>query len=207
MSFHSILHIDQHPTLRQMKRWFVFYAVILAVAALLSGCGGSGIDRLTRNDPALAADKVMQLYDRNSDGEITADELQNAPSLAAGRPRIDSDQDGTMTKEEIQRRMETILSGADYFPVNVHVKAKGKPLVGATVTLTPESFIGDGYQTFTGTTVDGGVGSLQGDGKQLPGIPAGFYQAKIVHTSQGIDAVRGVEISDETASRDIQIAL
>jgi hypothetical protein len=207
MSFYSTGDYGHYVAALQIRQCRAQFIVLLATLTMLSGCGGSGIGGMKRNDPPTAAAKAIELYDRNGDGKLAADELQSSPSLAASGHRIDRDGDGVVTREEIQARLETVRDGAGYFGFDMRVTAKGQPLAGATVTLTAEPFIGEGYQTFTGTTVDGGVGSLQGDGKQLPGIPAGFYQAKIVHTGQGIDAVRGVEVSDETASRGIQIAL
>lgn len=162
---------------------------------------------MQRYDPATAAAKAIDTYDRNRDGKLAADELKNSPALAASGRRVDRNGDGTLIKEEIQARMEAIEAGADYFPIDLRITAERKPLVGAEVTLAPEPFLGEGYPSYSGTTVEGGVAPLESDGTDLPGIPAGFYQVTIVHSGQGIDAVRGVEVADETAGRGIEIAL
>jgi EF hand len=207
MSFYSTRGYGHPAAVLLLRQCQAQHVALLATLTLVVGCGGSGIGGIKRNDASAAAAKAIELYDRNADGKLAADELQNAPALAANGRRIDSDGDGAITRQEIQARIETVRAGAGYFGFDVRLMSKSKALAGATITLTPEPFNGDGFPTFTATTVEGGAGSLQSDGKQLPGVPAGFYQAKIVHASQGIDATRGVEVSDETASRGIEIAL
>jgi hypothetical protein len=174
---------------------------------LLSGCGGAISGGVQKYDPASAAAKAIEIYDSNRDGKLSADELKNSPALAARVRRIDTSGDGILNKEEIQARMEALDAGADLIAMDIRLISNGRPLVGAEVTLTPEPFLGEGYQTFSGTSVEGGVCPLVGNGKRLPGIPAGFYQAKIVHTGQGINVVRGMEIADDTTGNRLEIAL
>jgi hypothetical protein len=45
------------------------------------------------------------------------------------------------------------------------------------------------------------------DGRDLPGVPAGFYAIRVVHPGQQLDAIRGVEISDDMTSSRLEISL
>ena len=181
--------------------------LLIAVCLCAVGCGGAGFGKLSRNDPETAAAEAMELYDGNSDGMLTADELQKSPPLAAAARRIDRNGDGAVAKDEIQTRMQELEEHARYYGLDVHITSKGRALIGAELTLIPEPFMGDGYPTYSGKVAEGGACVLTSDGKQLPGVPAGFYQAKIIHSGQQIDAIRGVEISDDTTSSRLEIAL
>jgi hypothetical protein len=89
----------------------------------------------------------------------------------------------------------------------VQVTSQGQPLVGAALTLIPEPFMGDDLQSYSGTTVEGGACPLRGNRAQVPGIPVGFYQAKIMHTGKGVDEVRGCEIAADTTDNRLYFAL
>ena len=176
-------------------------------ALMASGCGGSGESEVERKyEPAEAAAKAIEHYDRDGDGKLSAEELKGSPALAESGRRLDQDGDRIVTREEMQTRFEELEGMSDLVAVDLQVTSQRRPLAGAEVTLTPESFMGEGLQTYSGTTNDGGGTSLTGSTVQLPGLPSGFYQAKIVHAGQGIDAVRGVEIADDVGNR-VQIAL
>jgi hypothetical protein len=42
---------------------------------------------------------------------------------------------------------------------------------------------------------------------ELPGIPSGFYHARIVHESSNIDTVRGCEIADDASGNRLLLSL
>jgi hypothetical protein len=184
-------------------------AVTALVLSLLSGgCGGlSAPAKLEKYDPATAAAKAIEIYDKDDDGKISANEVKDSPALATGGRRFDSNGDSVLTKDEIQARMTALEAQADYVGLDVRILSAGKPLVGAALKLIPEPFLGNGLPTFSGTTVDGGGCPLVSSGKQLPGIPNGLYRAQIVHAAQGINTVRGVEIADDTTGNRLEIAL
>ena len=179
----------------------------LQLSLLLSGCGGIGGAPPTKNEPAAAAAMAIETYDRNGDGQLSGDELSNASALIASGRRIDRNGDNVLTKDEIQVRMEELEPQADYIPLDVRILTKGRPLVGAELTLSPAPFMGENYQTFTGTTDEAGSCFLQGDGKELPGVPVGFYHARVVQSAQGIDLTRGIEIADDTTGNRLEISL
>jgi hypothetical protein len=164
---------------------------LLLLLVLLAGCGRS-FATLSKNDPATAAAQAIELYDKNGDGKLASDELKAAVALAASGKRVDRNRDGAITKDEIETRMKELQNFADFAAIDATVTSKGKPVVGAEVTLTPEPFMGGSFQTYHGTVIEDGHVPLSGDGKLLPGIPTGFYTARIV--SGGKETIRGVEM-------------
>jgi hypothetical protein len=67
--------------------------------------------------------------------------------------------------------------------------------------------MGEGLQSYSGTTNSDGVCVPAGSDVELPGIPRGFYQVKVNHPGQRIDVVRGVEIADDASGNRLQISL
>ena len=174
---------------------------------MLSGCGGSGPARAIQLDPAASAAKALEAYDTNGDGQLSVGELERTPALAASAQRIDRDGDGALSDQEIRARLEALEAQSDFIALSVLVTSKGRPLVGAVLTLTPEPFMGDDLQSFSGTTVEGGACPLLSDRAPVPGIPVGFYQAKIVHAGASIDEIRGCEIADDVTGNRLRFDL
>jgi hypothetical protein len=174
---------------------------------LCAGCGGSASSQLRNYDAPTAAAKALELNDTSGDGKIAADELKSCPALAASIRRIDQDGDGAIAREELQARFEALDAQSDLVAVSVTVTSKGRPLPDAQVTLTPAPFMGEGLQNYSGTTDSVGYCFLKGSVMDLPGIPTGFYEAKIVHAASNIDAVRGCEIADDASGSRLTLAL
>ena len=61
----------------------------------------------------------------------------------------------------------------------------------------PEPFMGEGKQSYLGTTSDNGVCGLKGQQANVPGVPMGFYQVRIVHVASGVDLTRGCEVATD----------
>jgi hypothetical protein len=173
-------------------------AATVALALALGGCGGSVTSQLPSYDPEQAASVALELYDRNSDGTLVAEELRESPALAAGRPRIDLNSDGAITAEEMKSRFAALAEQSDVIALDLRVTSNKRPLSGATVTFTPEPFMGDGLQSYSGVTTDHGTCELIGSKVDLYGLPVGYFKVHIVHEGQGIDALRGCEIADDT---------
>jgi hypothetical protein len=188
------------------RSFFLLAALALSNFLVVSGCGQPSMDKVARNDPSTAAAKAIESYDKNSDGKLAADELKASPALTASLRRLDGNRDSALSADEIKARFDELDKWAKYVGLDMTVTSRGQPLVGALVTLTPEPFMGD-YPTLSGTTVDGGACPLVAEGWDLIAVPAGFYTVRIVHPAQRIDAVRGVEISDDSTGSRLQIAL
>jgi hypothetical protein len=182
-------------------------AIFLLVTSF-NGCGRSVQYKLQNKfDAATSATKAVELYDRNRDGKLTADEVKASPGLSDGGPRIDANRDGVLKLDEIQARLRTLASQSDFILLRLDVSLKRKPLAGASVTFTPEPFMGDGLQAYVGTSSESGGCDLKGEAADTLGIPVGFYQVKIVHPGHSINVVRGVEIADDTTGNRLEIAL
>jgi hypothetical protein len=182
--------------------------LFVLLLAVTSGCGGSVTSQLPTYDPPFAATKALELYDSNKDGKLSLEELRECPALLAGISRIDRDKDQTVTAEEIQARFEALKSQSDIKTIDLSITSKRRPLGGATVTFTPEPFMGDDLQSYSGTTTEQGRCELIGSQVDLYGLPVGYYKVHVVHAGQGIDAIEGCEIADDSpAGNRIEIAL
>jgi hypothetical protein len=184
-----------------------FILLTLVLSPLSSGCGGSTRAQLRNYDPPAATAKAMELNDPNGDGKIAGDELTQCPALSVSMRRIDTDRDGALSRDELQARFEAIDAQSDMVAVSVRVTLKDRPLPGAKVTLTPAPFMGEGLQDHAGTTDSEGGCLLAGSVVELPGIPAGFYHARIVHEGSNIDTVRGCEIADDASGNRLLLSL
>ena len=190
------------------RRLSSLLTVLLSVPLLaLCGCGGSPGATLESYDPPTAAAKAIEIYDSNSDGKLGPEELKKSPALLASFRRLDTNRDGALIADEIQARLEEQNRWAKFLALDLAITTRGRPLVGAKLTLTPEPFMGVGYPTLTGTTVEDGGCPLDAGGRDIPGVPTGFYTVQVVHPGQSIDAVRGVEIAEDTTGSRLQIAL
>jgi hypothetical protein len=184
------------------------FAMLSIVALSFVSCGRSKRFAIQKKyDPATAAAKAMEVYDRNQDGKLSAEEIKASPGLTDAASRIDKNRDGILTAGELQARFQTLDSQAPSMLLHVDISLKRAPLAGASVTFVPELFMGDGLQSYVGTTTDAGVCDLKGERAETLGIPSGFYQVKVVHPGRSINALRGVEIADDTTGNRLEIAL
>ena len=142
----------------------------------------------------------MALYDANKDGKIDAKELEASPALADGLPRIDSNRDKAIDAAELQARFEKHDGMSDVVGVDVAIKWKGWPVEEATVTFTPEPFMGEGKQSYVGASNASGGVPLKGQEVEMIGLPTGFYTVHIVKEKSQVDEKRGVEVADDTPS-------
>jgi hypothetical protein len=186
----------------------VRFSLFASLSLVTIGCGGSVTSQLPSYDPSFAATKALELYDGNKDQKLTADELRECPALLIGIARIDRNKDRTITADEIQARFEALKPQSDIKAIDLSITSKRRPLGGATVTFTPEPFMGDDLQSYSGPTTEQGRCELIGSQVDLYGLPVGYYKVHVVHAGQGIDAVQGCEIADDSpAGNRIEIAL
>ncbi|HJQ78896.1 MAG TPA: hypothetical protein VJ828_03025 [Lacipirellulaceae bacterium] len=187
------------------------FATVLLPTMLLTtiaGCGGSVASQLPSIDPAQNASKAMELYDANGDGKLVRDELRECPSLVFAMQRIDQNSDGAIAADELVARFEALDTHSDIKVLDLTVSLKRKPLGGANITFTPEPFMGEGLQSYSGMTSEQGRCELVGSEVDLYGLPVGYYKVDIVHQGHGINATRGVEVADDApAGNRLEIAL
>lgn len=171
----------------------------LCSALLCVGCGRkSVVSELRDGTPAEAAARVMTLYDGDKDGILAAAELAASPGILDGLPRIDANKDGAVDLAEMTARFTVHDDLSDVIPTQVVVTADGTSLDSATVIFTPDPCMGEGKQTYRGSTV-GGIAQPMGETNVMP-TPIGYYTVQIVHSATGVDVTRGCEIANDTPS-------
>jgi hypothetical protein len=179
------------------------------IALLAAGCGGGGADTSPIAAPSYnaytMADAAMKKYDKNGDGKIAGPELDACPSLKNSLLALDTDKDKGIGWSELQTRFtEYTTTGIGAVSITCTVRASSFDVTGATVTFTPEDFMGPSVSGGTATLDKSGIGSVGGGGG-LPGLPCGFYRVSIskkdgsgkelVPTKYAAGDILGVEIS------------
>src|SRR5262249_27904405 len=124
---------------------------------LAAGCTGGG-PAAPQVSPRDAANQALAEYDANKDGALDAKELEACPGLQSGLKRIDKDNDGRLTADEIADRLTLFQQQGMLADVAVEVTLDGRPLAGATVTLVPEKFMGPSVKPATSVTDEMGTG-------------------------------------------------
>jgi hypothetical protein len=120
----------------------------------------------------------MEMYDKDRDGKVAGAELDAAPALKAAIKNLDTDGDGGVSAAEVAARVnawKAMKTGLASAPCKVTLD--GEPLVGATVTYDPESFLGDDIKHAIGTTNLYGVTSpsVPAEERPDPKSPGGTY--------------------------------
>ncbi|MFO0911676.1 MAG: hypothetical protein U0795_01860 [Pirellulales bacterium] len=169
-------------------RWVRFGMVFGLVVA--AGCSRDTGPARPSFNPQSSAAKAIELYDTDKDGAISKAEVKSSPGLREAFARTDKDNDGKLTAAEIAERIQyyktaptTIVQGS------TRVTYKGQPLIGATVTFEPESFLGDQFTACSGETDETGVASITGHDAGFPGLYLGFYRVRITKSANGKEAV------------------
>jgi hypothetical protein len=206
-----------------MKVQFVSKVAALIASVLVlavTGCGNSTPPRIT--PPGIAEDaaqKAMQLYDTNKDGSLDYTELQKAPGLLAGvaqikhittmgNPKADQEiRPAKINAADIDARIQAWKdSKLARVTTNCTITRKGKPLVGATVTFVPESFLGSDLKPATGVTNAIGVAVVSLEGGPAQGVAPGYYRVQITKSGDNIPAkyntetTFGQEVAGDTES-------
>jgi hypothetical protein len=145
-------------------------------------------------DPQQAAQKAMELYDKNGDGTLDAKELKASPPLADLLQNLKAHSPGhpdSLTVTDISGRIDewlknptTLISGA------ATVYLDGQPLAGATVTYEPEPFLGPSYHPHQGQTDTAGMAQLDAELKNYSGgIYVGLYRVRISKKVNGKETI------------------
>lgn len=157
---------------------------LVGSAILLVGCGGPKRVEAPKFDAVAAAAEAMNLYDEDSDGELSKSELKKCASLAGALDEIDTDSSGTISEEEVKSRIEYIMEGRDgRISIACFVVKGSTPFTGATVTFEPEPFMGDVIESASGETNQGGMAVI-GIDDELGNVQPGFYKVRISRMSQ-----------------------
>ena len=119
--------------------------------------------------PGQGCPGALAQYDTDRDGFLNGEELNQCPALKNSLAALDSDKDGRLSAAEIANRLRTMQEqGIGQMSVNCRVTLDDAPLVGATVTLLPEKFLGSGYKTACGQTDSRGLRSSNSKARHRP---------------------------------------
>jgi hypothetical protein len=198
-----------------MKNGFCqFHRCGVLAAVLVCGCSFSPSRvEVPQLDPAGTASAAVEQYDSDKDQNISQSESAACPGLTSSFKLYDANQDGQISKAEIQSRLEAMLgSGIGRMPCMVVVYAgeSNNPIEGAKVRVVPESFLGGAIQPGEGVTNDRGIAKpVTVDAPPgLPGIEFGLYRVQVTHDSLKIPAryntqtELGFELSPLERNRD-----
>jgi hypothetical protein len=170
--------------------------VVVTVGALTLGCSGAPAPVAPPDvEPADLAEFIIEDYDANDDGSVSADELADVPSIADRFDAFDSSGDGLASREELEKRLSKIFDGqTGLMGASCRVTRKGRPMAGAYVYFVPPPFLEDELPVAAGTTADNGVAHLSIRQEDLPAnapqmdgfVRAGIYSVEIKHPSMEI---------------------
>jgi len=156
---------------------------LIVVCMSIAGCSGSPprIEQPSFADEAGQA--AIEVYDANGDGAISGSELEAVPSLKSSLARIDTNRDGKLVAEEIDRRVNSWKeSRVGLASCVITIREGGTPVSGVEVTMTPERFLGDNIRPAKGVTNKRGMAIMRmSDDPNEAGACVGFYR---VHVSK-----------------------
>jgi hypothetical protein len=149
-------------------------------------------------DPAGAASAAIEQYDSDKDQNISQSESAACPALAGSFKLYDANQNGLVSKAEIESRLQAMLGTAiGRMPCMVVVYAGDgdRPMEGAKVRVVPEPFLARAIQPGDGVTNDRGIAKpVTIDAPPgLPGIEFGLYRVQITHDRLEIPARHNTE--------------
>jgi hypothetical protein len=180
-----------------VERWLL-PAALCAAIAILSGCSGRpGRVSTPKVNPNSAAQQAVQELDKNSDGQLSPDELKTSPPLLDALPSYDVDHNASLSQREIADGISRwSLRGIGALALPFTVRFDGRPLEGAQVKLVPAPFLDDAIRPATGVADRTGSGSLNmaaedrpsNAPKNLPLIQPGLYTVEITHPSIKVPA-------------------
>lgn len=175
------------------ERSWCFGTLAIFLILSLTGCtpgGRSGID-IPSVDAESAAEKALNLYDKDANGWLDKTELTACPGILGAIERYDTDRNNRISGEEIAARLAALFSsGVGLTPVSCNVVLGGQPLSGAKLRFSPDPFLEGALKPATGTTDDQGRVNIAIPDDQLPsdqhGLRAmqpGVYRVEIEHPS------------------------
>lgn len=160
---------------------------------VLTGCtGGTTSVAPPEIDPAAAAEAAIAQYDRNADGALSAEEIENS---ALSLEKWDADQNGAISASEIEQRLTRYVQhGTAMAGVYCNVRHGRGPLDSAKITLVPEEFLGGAVHPAYGTTGRDGVATLSvaEEFRPRPDVEVmqiGLYKVEITHPEVEVKSI------------------
>lgn len=175
---------------KQPRVWRVPSILIFVITIVACGLGcGKQPKNLTPPplDPVAASQSAMEMFDANSDGVIDKSELTKSPGLKAAVKTSDLDNDGGLSAEEIQKRLQIYVdSKTSIRNFQVGFLHNGNEPRGLAVKVIPEPFLEKYIEPATDSTNIAGVASPSIDFKDpeiaaqgYAGMRLGMYRVQV----------------------------
>jgi hypothetical protein len=202
---------------KHVSHRFGHLAVMCVIAAGLPGCDSppSRIYQIDADPKQLAA-SLVELGDKDKDGQLSAAELKSMPYLVAMSDAYDANNDHRLSEDEIAGRLATVVFNPQKALTMAEcvVLRKGTPLPGAHVRLVPVHCLAPYLPVATGTTDRGGVARLKMEPEHRPAnapnaaglIRPGLYLIEVTHPSISIPAQYNTETTLGAEASDAAFA-
>lgn len=177
----------------RMKKGFVVASCVTLLG--LTGCPNGPIAlEQAMIDATDSTQRAMEAYDKNGDGFIAGEELDQSPAIKSAMHRIDVNGDGQASAGEIQGIIESWLNDVVVvMAVRCEVMLDGEPFDGATITFDPEPFLGNVLPTAIGVTKKGkATMTVPQEQRQDPTLAhpnIGMYLVRISKTEDGRELI------------------
>jgi len=169
-------------------------ALLGGVLAVITGCSssGNGPVRPPQVDPEAAADRALEQYDKDSDGALSAKELEACPGILVALKQFDANNDEKVDREELVQQLETLYADdVGMMSLACTVRNGRRAVPDAAVRFFPEEFLGDAVKAAGGWTDREGSARIAVPDKFLPEdqqglqmMQPGIYRVEI-ETSTG----------------------
>jgi hypothetical protein len=196
-------------------RWMPNYLWMLVAAEsvfVFAGCdiASKSSVALPNVSPGEAALGAIRLYDADGNGSLSGAELEACPAMSVALKEYDNDGDNQISQEEVAGRIaELFPQSVGLLTVDCVVTHQGRPLSGATVTFTPEKFLGESIQTAVGTTDHNGAVSPSIPSDALPAhlkneklMQPGIYRVEVKHSALPADVGKPLGAAIDPSRRD-----
>jgi len=212
----TIFNMKFHKEVRRVpplvsRDWAVLLIFSSLLLVLTPGCGlRSGRVNPPKIDPVAAGRAAVAEYDLSGDGILDQAELENAPALKSAMRNLDQDENGQIVAEEITARINAWKkTKIGMMSIACVVLMDGRPLSGATVTLEPESFLGDAVKPATGVTVNGTADmSIAEQYRPVPnlwGVHCGLYKVRISKQQGGSEVIPSKYNTESTLGCEVAL--
>jgi hypothetical protein len=166
--------------IRAVRRFLLAGLLVLG-----AGCSGPHSVSPPALSPGEAASQALAEYDANKDGVLDEKELEKCPALKGALKKIDKNNDGRVSADEIAERLQLFQRQGVLTSARVEVMLDGTPLEHATVTLVPEKFMGPAFKPASAVTDPNGTAPLQVEGAYNGLVPMGYYRVEVSKKNAG----------------------